>query len=101
MYRCSVDTAGVTIQWTVNGYSSTSYFIINKGIVTEGVGTRNSKLTIPGDPILNETTVTCIGAGLVNGKIYINSSSAVLYIQGTILMILHIFVHLNVWICFG
>ena len=84
MYQCSVDTEGVSITWTVNGSSSTSSFITNQNIVTEGVGTRNSKLTIPGDPTLNGTTVTCIGAGLVNGKGYFNTSSAVLYIQGTV-----------------
>ena len=84
VYHCSVDTDGVTIQWTVNGSSSTSSFITNQSIVTEGVGTQNSKLTIPGDPTLNGTTVTCIGAGVVNGKQYFNSSSAVLYIQGTV-----------------
>ena len=81
MYQCSVDTEGVTIQWTVNGYSSTSSFITNKGIVTEGAATQNSKLTIPGDPTLNGTTVICIGAGVVNGKGYFNNRSAVLYIQ--------------------
>ena len=83
VYKCSVIGDGVTIQWTVNGYSSTSSIITNQNIVTEGVGTMNSKLTIPGDPTLNGTTVTCIGSGVVNGKHYINSSSAILYIQGT------------------
>ena len=83
MFQCSVDTEGVTIQWTVNGYSSTSSFITNQSIVTEGVGTQNSKLTIPGDPTLNGTRVTCIGSGVANEEHYVNSSSAVLYIQGT------------------
>ena len=82
MYQCSIDTEGVTIQWTVNGYSSTSSFITNQSIVTEGAATQNSKLTIPGDPTLNGTTVICIGSGVVNGKGYFNTSSAVLYIQG-------------------
>ena len=82
MFQCSVTTEGVTIQWTVNNYSSTSSFITNQSIVTEGAGTQSSKLTIPGDPTLNETTVICIGSGVVNGKHYINSSIAVLYIQG-------------------
>ena len=82
MHQCSVDTEGVSITWTVNGSSSTSSFITNKSIVTEGAATQNSKLTIPGDLILNGTTVTCIVAGVVNGKGYVNSSSAVLYIQG-------------------
>ena len=84
MFQCSVDTEGVTIQWTVNDSSSTSSFITNQSIVTEGAGTQNSKLTIPEDPTLNGTNVTCIGTGLVNGKLYINSSSAVLYIQGVL-----------------
>ena len=82
VYQCSVDTDGVSITWTVNGTSSTSPFITNQGIVTEGAATQNSKLTIPGDPTLNGTTVICIGGGLVNGKEYVNTSSAVLYIQG-------------------
>ena len=85
MYKCSSDTEGVTIQWTVNGYSSTSSFITNKSIITEGAATQNSTLTIPGDLILNETTVICIGSGVVNGKGYFNTSSAVLYIQGILL----------------
>ena len=85
VYQCSVDTEGVTIQWTVNGYSSTYSFITNQSIVTEGIGTQNSKLTIPGDPTLNGTTVICIGSGVVNGKHYINTSSAVLYIQGIVM----------------
>ena len=84
MYQCSVDTGSVSITWAVNGYSSTSSFITNQSIVTEGAATQNSKLTIPGDPTLNGTTVICIGTGLVNGKLYINSSSAVLYIQGVL-----------------
>ena len=100
MYRCSVDTEGVTIQWTVDDYSSTSSFITNKSIVTEGAATQNSKLTIPGDPSLNKTKVICIGSGVVNGKGYFNTSSAVLYIQG-IILILHISVHLNICIISG
>ena len=82
VYQCSVDTEGVTVQWTVNGYSSTSSFITNQSIVTEGVGTQNSTLTIPGDPTLNGTTVTCRASGVVNGKGYFNNRSAVLHIQG-------------------
>ena len=85
MYKCSVDTDGVTIQWTVNGKSSTSSFITNQGIVTEGAATKNSKLIIPGVPTLNGTKVLCIGSGVVNGEHYINSSSAVLYIQGIVI----------------
>ena len=84
VYHCSVDTDGVTIQWTVNGSSSTSFFITNQSIVTEGGGTQSSTLILPGDPRLNASTVTCIGAGVVNGKQYFNSSSAVLYIQGIV-----------------
>ena len=95
VYLCSVDTDGVTIQWTVNGNSSTSSSITNQGIVTEGAATQNSKLTIPGDPTLNGTTVTCIGSGVVNEQHYINSSSAVLYIQGIILTILHNYIRLS------
>ena len=85
MYQCSVDTDGVTMQWTVNGFSLTSSFITNQSIVTEGAGTQNSKLTIPGDPTLNGTTVICIGSRVVNREHYINASSAVLYIQGIVI----------------
>ena len=88
VYQCSVDTDGVTIQWIVNGYNSTSSFITNKKMITEGVGTQNSKLTIPGDPTLNGTTVTCRASGVVNGKGYFNNRSAVLLIQGIACLVL-------------
>ena len=68
VYQCSVDTDSISIQWYVNGTSSTSSFITNQGIVTEGAATQNSTLAIPGDPTLNGTTVTCRASGVVNGK---------------------------------
>ena len=95
MFQCSVDTEGVSISWTVNGYSSTSSFITNQSIVTEGAGTQKSKLTIPGDPTLNGTTVICIASGVVNGEHYINSSSAVLYIQGIVIVVAYDIIYIN------
>ena len=82
-YHCYVDTEGVTIQWQVDGTPSTSEKVASLGIVTTGVGTSNSSLSIPGTTeSSNGTIVTCIASGLVNGKLYINSSSATLYVQG-------------------
>ena len=57
------------------------------GIAVDGIGTQNSTLTIPGDPLLNGTEVTCIASGfLSNDDFYLNQSTAVLYIQGRIVM---------------
>ena len=82
VYHCYVDIEGVSIQWQVNGTLSTSEKVISLGIVTIGVGTSNSSLSIPGAENVGITVVTCIASGLVNGKLYINSSSANLYVQG-------------------
>ena len=94
--QCTGVGEGVSINWKVNGISScsscnescnesawqsyiTSY---STGITATGAGTRNSTLTIPGEPVLNETTVECIALGLVDGETYTDSYSAILYIQG-------------------
>ena len=82
MFHCYVDTEGVSIQWQVNGTLSTSEKVTSLGVVTTGVGTSNSSLSIPGVATIDGTIVTCIASGLVNGELYINSSSATLYIQG-------------------
>ena len=67
---------------SVNGTTSTQTSIIILGIITCGVGTQNSSLTIPGNPKLNNTTVICIASGYVNNVgNYINSSSATFFIQ--------------------
>ena len=82
VYKCSVDNNGVSIQWNVNGLLSTDSSITDLGIITYGVGTQNSSLTIPGNPELNNTIVTCIASGLVDMMGYFNTSSATLFIQG-------------------
>ena len=84
MYKCSVDNKGVHIQWVVKGITSTDSSITDLGIITYGVGTQNSSLTIPGNPELNNTIVTCIAAGLVDTVVYVNTSNATLFIQGMI-----------------
>ena len=87
VFHCYVDTEGVTIQWQVNGTLSTSEKMTSLGIVTTGLGTGNSSLSIPGVATIDGTIVTCIASGLVNGKQYFNSSSATLYIQGMCIII--------------
>ena len=82
MYECSVDNNGVTIQWIVNGNSSADSSITRLRIITYGAATQNSSLTIPGNPELNNTIVTCIASGLVDMMGYFNTSSATLFIQG-------------------
>ena len=83
MYKCSVDNNGVSIHWIVNGNSSTDSSITNLGIITYGAATQNSSLTLPGNPKLNNTIMTCIASGLVDMMGYFNTSSATLLIQGT------------------
>ena len=93
VYKCSVDNNGVGIQWVVNESTSTQTSIIDSGIITSGAATQNSSLTIPGNPELNNTIVTCIASGVVDDMQYINSSEATLFIQGSIIiciMLLHI-----------
>ena len=92
VYKCSVDNKGVVITWLVNGNSSTDSSITNLGIITYGAATRNSSLTIPGNPELNNTIVTCIAAGLVDMMSYNNRSSATLLIQGIIICIMLLYI---------
>ena len=82
VYKCSVDNEAVAIQWNVNGLLSTDSSITDLGIITYGAATQNSSLTIPGNPELNNTIVTCIASGLVDMMGYFNTSSATLFIQG-------------------
>ena len=85
VYKCSVDNNGVSIQWNVNGATSTDSSITNLGIITYGAATQNSSLILPGNPELNNTIVRCIASGYVsNVGDYINSSSATLFIQGMV-----------------
>ena len=84
VYKCSVDNNGVSIQWNVNGTTSTDSSITGLGIITYGAATQNTSLTIPGNPELNNTIVTCIASGLVDMVGYVNTSSATLFIQGIV-----------------
>ena len=83
-YQCSVDHTGVTITWLVNGTGSTNNDIIKLGIVTNGTGSSNSSLIIPGYRQYNNTVVTCVASGFVDGNIYFNFSESTLRIQGII-----------------
>ena len=82
VYKCSVDNNGVSIHWNVNENSSTDSSITDLGIITYGLATPDSSLTIPGNPELNNTIVTCIASGLVDMVWYSNRSCATLFIQG-------------------
>ena len=85
VYKCSVDNKGVTIQWIVNGTISTNSSITKLGIITYGHGTQNSNLTIPGNPELNNTIVTCV-AFVLDGftQHAVNTTNATLLIQGMV-----------------
>ena len=78
-YQCSVDHTGVSIIWNVNGTASKDDSIIQLGIVTNGVGSSNSSLTIPGYPQYNNTVVRCDAFGALIG--YHNFDNATLRIQ--------------------
>ena len=81
-YQCSVDHTGVGIAWNVNGTASTNNDITKLGIVTNGVGSSNSSLIIPGYPQYNNTVVRCIASGYINKNIYYNYSESTLRLQG-------------------
>ena len=83
-YRCSVDHTGVSISWLVNGTDSANSKIIKLGIVTNGAGSHNSSLTIPGYPQYNNTVVRCNAFGVVNGNSYFSFDEATLKIQGVL-----------------
>ena len=80
-YQCSVDHPGVAVTWFVNKTSSTAKNIIQLGIVTNGAGSHNSSLIIPGYPQYNNTVVRCVESGFVNGG-YFKPHEAFLKIQG-------------------
>ena len=82
VYKCSVDTNGVVIQWIVNELFSTDSSITDLGIITYGAATQNSSLTIPGNPELNNTNVTCFTLESGNPPLVVNTSKAILFIQG-------------------
>ena len=73
----------MTVTWLVNETGSNDNNIIKLGIVTNGAGSSNSSLTIPGYPQYNNTVVRCDAYGSVIG--YTNFSESTLRIQGNIL----------------
>ena len=84
-FRCTVDVL-VPVTWTVNETSAYDpvfqSYISSYGIVADGVGTTDSTLTIPGDPVLNGTVVQCHALGFINNELYNEVDSDTLYIQG-------------------
>ena len=88
-YQCSVDHSTVVITWSVNGTGSADNKIIQLGITTNGAGSSNSSLTIPGYPQYNNTIVRCNAFGSVNGNSYFNFSDSTLKIQGNMLFGVH------------
>ena len=75
----------MSINWKVNGTGSANNDIIQLGIVTNGDGSQQSNLTIPGYPQYNNTVVRCNAFGFVNGSGYVNFSESTLRIQGSTL----------------
>ena len=82
MYKCSVDNSGVSIQWKVNGINDDDQSMTDLGIITYGMDTNNSRLTIPGNSVMNNTSVRCIASGQVDKMEYFETNSATLFIQG-------------------
>ena len=86
VFSCTVNVV-VPIGWTVNETSSADSmfwesYISSYGIVADGVGTQDTTLTIPGDPVLNGTVVQCRAVGVINNELYNEVNSDTLYIQG-------------------
>ena len=79
----------------MNEITSTDSSITDLGIMTYDVATQNSSLTIPGNPELNNTIVMCVVSGfsLVDMIMYLNASSATLFIQGMVLVYNHDSIH--------
>ena len=73
------------ITWLVNGTGSGQNDIVELGIITNGAGSSNSSLIIPGYPRYNNTVVRCIASGFVDGNRYNNFSESTLRIQGNTL----------------
>ena len=73
------------IVWFVNGTGSANNDIIQLGIVTNGAGSPNSSLTIPGYPQYNNTVVRCNAFGTVDGNNYVIFNQSTLSIQGNTL----------------
>ena len=81
VYYCSSNHSSVTTHWFLNlTLPSTDPSFIKLGIVTGGIGTTTSNLTIPGLPQLNNTLVTCYASGPLTGLIA--KKNSILLIQG-------------------
>ena len=74
----------MSITWSINGTGSADNAIIKLGIVTNGAGSHNSSLTIPGYPQYNNTVVRCNAFGLVDGNSYVNFNQTSLKIQSVL-----------------
>ena len=82
VYKCSVDNIEVKIQWKVNGIDADDQSMTDLEIITYGMDTNNSSLTIPGKSVMNNTSVRCIASGQVDTMEYFKTHSATLFIQG-------------------
>ena len=75
----------MSITWYVNGTGSANNDIIQLGIVTNGEGSQQSNLTIPGYSQYNNTVVRCNAFGIVDGNGYFKFKQHTLRIQGNTL----------------
>ena len=75
----------MTVTWFINGTGSANNDIIQLGIVTNGEGSQQSNLIIPGYTQYNNTVVKCNAFGSADGNIYFNFSESTLRIQGNTL----------------
>ena len=73
------------ITWLVNETTSGHDNIVKLGVITNGTGSPNSSLTIPGYPQYNNTAVRCNAFGSVKGSSYFNFDESTLRIQGNTL----------------
>ena len=83
----------MSITWYVNGTGSSNNDIIQLGIVTNGDGSQQSNLTIPGYPQYNNTVMRCNAAGFMNGNMsYYNFRECTLRIQGNTLSNIYVII---------
>ena len=88
-FQCLVDHIDVIVSWKVNGTGSGDNNVVKLGIITNGAGSPNSSLTIPGYPQYNNTVVRCNAFGSVNGNNYFNFGDSTLRMQGIMLFDVH------------
>ena len=75
----------MTVTWIVDGINTANNDLSQYGIITSGVGSQQSSLTIHGYPHSNNTVVECNAEGSVDGSSYFNISQSTLRIQGNTL----------------